>query len=257
MQQICKKYGRWLLLVVLNLCAINAWAFELEATTQWHQRVELTPFSSGIVEKVVVQPGDQVKQGGLLLQLNTALEEAQLQLAQQRLKQAELLFAEAEREHTRVEDLYERTLISDHDRAVGEATWVGSAADLGAARMALISAKRERQLRELRAPFDAVVVGRQVEVGTITNQQLVQRPLITIASSTAMLVEGYVNTIQLAQVEGKSSLQVEVAGKKINAKVESVAMEPTGGMQGQYQIRLLIPYSKGLKSGMKALITVQ
>jgi multidrug resistance efflux pump len=123
--------------------------------------------------------------------------------------------------------------------------------------MALISAKRERQLRELRAPFDAVVVGRQVEVGTITNQQLVQRPLITIASSTAMLVEGYVNTIQLAQVEGKSSLQVEVAGKKINAKVESVAMEPTGGMQGQYQIRLLIPYSKGLKSGMKALITVQ
>jgi len=256
MQQIRKGIERCLVVIVLGIFTTTLWAYELEATTQWYQRIDLTPLSSGTVRSVTVRVGDQVTQGDLLLQLEENLESSQLQLARQRLKQAELLYTEAQRENERIVDLYERTLISDHDRAIGEVAWAGASAALDAAKMALATAERAHHQRELRAPYNAVVIARQVEVGTITNHQLLQTPLLTIASSTSMLIEGYLKASQLAQVVGKQSLQVKVAGKKFKGKVEGVAMEPDTAMPGKYKIRLLIPYSKGFRSGMNAVISV-
>ncbi|MDH3355629.1 MAG: HlyD family secretion protein [Chromatiales bacterium] len=256
MHHIDKRFINALLVIVLNIFMTNIWAFELDGVTKWHQRIDLTPLSSGAVEKVAVKVGDQVRQGDLLLALEHKLETSQWKLAQQRLKQANLLYSEAQREHERIEDLYERGLISDHDRSIGEAVWVGVSADLLAAKMALVSAKRDLNQRELKAPFNAIVINREVEVGSLINHQLLQEPVLTIASSSFMRVEGVLKNNQLIQIEGKQTLKVKVTGKSMKASVESVAMEPTAGIQGQYQITLLIPYKKGLKAGMKVIISV-
>lgn len=239
---------------MFSLVSTSLWAVELPATTQWYQRIEITPLRSGIVEKVPVAVGDQVKRGGLLLQLEHALERSQLLLASKRLKQQQLLHKEAQREYERVEDLYERTLISDHDRAIGEADWVGAAAELQSAKMSLAQAERDISYSRISAPFNAIVIARTAERGTTANHLLQQPPLLTIASATSIAVDSYLSHKQLAGISKGKTVQIRIAGKTVKGRVERIAQEPRVGSESKYRLRLLIPYNKRLRAGMSATI---
>lgn len=263
MERVRKRLTSYRLLSVMAMLAMfsafsafstSVWALELSATTQWYQRIEISALRSGIVEKVPVAVGDQVKQGRLLLQLEHGLERSQLLLAEKRLKQQQLLHKEAQREFDRVEDLYDRTLISDHDRAIGEAAWAGAGAELQAAKMALTQAERAIRYSRISAPFNAVVIGKTAERGTIANHLLQQSPLLIIASATSIAVEGHLNQKQLGTISKGKTVQIKLAGKRLKGRVESIAQEPDAGRQGQYLVRLLIPYNKGLRAGMSATI---
>ena len=260
MERVRKSLVSYRLLSVMAMCAMllpfstTVWAVDLPATTQWYQRVEINALRSGVVEKVPVAVGDRVKRGELLLQLEHELERSQRLLASKRLEQQQLLHKEAQREYERVEDLYERTLISDHDRAIGEAAWVGAAAELQSAKMAVAQTERNIRYSQISAPFNAIVIGRTAANGTIVNHLLQQSPLLTIASATSIAVDGYLSQKQLTGIAKVKTVQIKIAGKRVEGRVESIAQEPESGSEGQYRIRLLIPYNQHLRAGMSATI---
>lgn len=254
MKRFPNRPFRYLLLLTLVIITSPLWALEITATTQWYQRVDITPLRSGTIENIPVMVGEPVKQGALLLHINSDLEESQLLLAQKRLEQQKLLHAEAQREYERVQDLYDRTLISDHDRAVGEAAWVGASTTMQSAIADLAKAERAMGYSQVKAPFDAVVVAVNATVGTPVNSSIAQSPLLTIASSRSMVVDGYLSVKQFGKVAKGKSVKIKLAGKTIKGKVESIAMEPETDSSEQYRLRLLIPYSEGLRAGTKATI---
>ena len=257
MDGVQKRFESYLLvsiMVVLSSFSSSLWALEIEATTQWYQRVEITPLRSGVVEKIPVTVGDRVKQGDLLLQLESQLEESQQLLASKRLEHQKLLHTEAQREYERIEDLYDRTLISEHDRALGEAAWVGAAAELQTAKRAQAQAERDMRYSQIRAPFDAVVVARTADLGTTVNHLYPQPPLLTIASTAFIAVDGYLSQRQLAKITKGESMQIKLAGRRFKGTVASVALEPEAGKKGKYRLRLLIPYTKHSRAGMSAVI---
>jgi len=260
MENVRKSLVSYRLLSTMAMCAMllplstAVLAVELPATTQWHQRIEINALRSGVVDKVAVAVGDRVKRGELLLQLEHELERSQRLLASKRLEQQQLLHKEAQREFERVEDLYERTLISEHDRAIGEAVWVGAATELQSAERELAQAKRDIRYSQISAPFNAIVIGRTAENGSIVNHLLQQLPLLTIASASSIAVDGYLSHKQLAGIAKGKTVQIRMAGKTVKGRVESIAQEPRVGSEGQYRLRILIPYNKRLRAGMSATI---
>lgn len=260
MERVRKSLVSYRLLSAMAVCAIllplatPVLAVELPGTTQWYQRIDINALRSGVVEKVAVAVGERVKRGELLLQLEHELERSQGLLASKRLEQQQLLHKEAQREFERLEDLYERTLISEHDRAIGEAVWVGAAAELQFAERELAKAKRDLRYSQISAPFNAIVIGRTAENGSIVNHLLQQPALLTIASTSSIAVDGYLNLKQLGGLAKGKTVQIKIAGKTIKGRVESVAQEPNVGTKGQYRLRLLIPYNKRLRAGMSATI---
>ncbi|MCW8982694.1 MAG: efflux RND transporter periplasmic adaptor subunit [Gammaproteobacteria bacterium] len=255
MQRDWIGFNRSLIFLVGAMLSPQLWAADFAATTEWHRLLELSPVRTGIVEKVPVDVGALLNKGDLLLQLQHKVESTQLLFAQENLRQSELLHKEAQREYERSEDLYDRTLLSDHDRALGEAAWVGASAALQLAKSELAKAEREVQLTQLKTPYDAIVVARDVEVGATFNHQLPHSALMMIASRASMAVDGYLDSSQLGNIKKGQPAQVKFAGKVHKGRVESVAMVSSPHKAGKYRLRILVPYQKGLRAGMKAVIS--
>jgi membrane fusion protein (multidrug efflux system) len=108
--------------------------------------VWLTPRSTGIIEQVLVDRGDRVRKGQMLLVLETDLQEVEVQIAEQTLR-----FHEAEWKKS--QELLEDKIVSALDALRDEIE-----RDLAASELELARAKLERCT--LRAPFDGIVVER-------------------------------------------------------------------------------------------------
>jgi len=108
--------------------------------------VWLTPRSTGIIEQVLVERGDQVSKGQGLLVLETDLQKIEVQIAEQALRFHEAEFAKSK-------ELLEDSIVSALDALRDEIE-----RDLAASELKLARARLERCT--LRAPFDGIVVER-------------------------------------------------------------------------------------------------
>ncbi|MCU7815928.1 MAG: biotin/lipoyl-binding protein [Candidatus Thiodiazotropha sp. (ex Rostrolucina anterorostrata)] len=99
------------LMIVCLLVSGQLAAQDLEAVTDWSNRVELTTLASGMVGRVNVAVGATVSRGELLLELDQRRFKTKLAAAESRLEAATQQNSEAKRELDRALELYDRTLL--------------------------------------------------------------------------------------------------------------------------------------------------
>ena len=139
--------------------------------------------SSNLAAEVIevrVSEGNKVKRGALLLQLENSVATARLQQARAELAHQQLLLKEAENELERSEELYDRTLLADHDLDLAR---IGHAAANSSYHSALLEVKRAERdlaLRRIIAPFDAQVQELHAQAGETINGTLQSVKLITL-----------------------------------------------------------------------------
>lgn len=150
-----------------------------------NEEVEIRSEISGKIEKIFFKEGGQVRKGEVLLKINDAELQAQLQRAQYR-----QVLAEQQAERQRL--LFEKKLASqeEYDILVNEA-------NIRRAETRLIQVQIDKT--EIRAPFDGVVGLRQVSEGSYISPQTV---ITTIQDIHAVKVdftipEKYVGSIKL------------------------------------------------------------
>lgn len=169
---------------------------EVKAVVGWAQRVDLTIPVEGVVKKVLVNTGQKVKKGQVLVELDKRIVRANLRQAKASLNGLRASYAETKRELDRAKELYDRTVLSDHDLQVAKNNEVIEKSKLELAKSEYVKATVEVEYASLRAPFDSIILHRSVEVGkAIINLQSYDT-LITLASS-----EKYLATAQLSQAQ--------------------------------------------------------
>ncbi len=158
--RVVRNAWKYVLITGLMLCTSFLTAGEYNTRLEATRHMTLGTLVSGVVQRVLVQPGQNVKQGELLLELDQREFNAEWKRAKAQANRANGLFEEALREEERAKELYDRSLLSDHDlqtalieRLQAESRKFDAAADLMQAKLNL---ERSRILAPVDGQIDRV-----------------------------------------------------------------------------------------------------
>jgi multidrug efflux system membrane fusion protein len=249
--------SRWLTVFGAMAMAGSALAAEVAGTVQWAQRVELGAPVSGVVTRVSARPGMQVKKGDVLIGLDERRFRAELERARAETERLEQVYAEAQREQERGQELYDRTLLSDHELEVAKIGLATAAAEYQAARTAVKQAELDLEYSTVRAPFDAVVLAVHAGVGQAVAAELAAVPLVTVAEAGRRRVQLSVDHARASVLREGQSVPVRAGGAAYEGKITHVGLEPTPNAPSlAYPVDILIeaPESAGLRIGQPASV---
>ena len=228
-------------------------AQEIQATLHWERRVELGMLVSGVVQDVYVGAGQHVLAGQALVMLDPRDFEARLAGASARLAGIVPALEEARQELERAEDLFDRTLLAEHDLetariAVAALDAQRARADAHRARAAL---RLERGT--LRAPFPGIVVAGNAEVGQAIVSRCESRTLIVLAGSEHFIARAALGAPDLASLRIGQVVPVLAGDLTLTGKVAAIAPEPlpdrADGLRFEVDVLFPQPADEDLRVG--------
>lgn len=155
--------------------------FLLSAGPLWAaDKVELTTRVSGVVDEVLVKPGQRVTRGTVLLRLDRTILQARLDEAAAELARAQADEADAKRELDRAQELFDRTVSSTSELEASDLRHARAQAAHSAALARRSIAQKNLQDAELKAPFDGVVSAVPGGPGTVVAADCQPKPLIIL-----------------------------------------------------------------------------
>jgi len=242
-------------LIAVLLFPSALWAADVPATLQWSQRVELSTPVSGVVQAVNVDVGDRVKKGRLLLALDSTTYRASVSADQSRITHLNAETEEAKRDLDRVQELYQRTVVSTTDLDQAKLRMVKSQALLSEAQARLRRDQKALDDTFMRAPFDAVVVIRQAEPGMSVAAGLQPQMLLTLARSGEMIARIYLASPQIDSLKTGQKVTVSVAGTSHHGTIKTLGLEPVRiKEESVYPVDVIFSIRETLRAGTPALV---
>ena len=166
------------------------------------QTVEVRSPVEGLIDKVLVQRGDRVRAGQVLVQLESSAEGSAVQLARHRaeaggrLASAESRLDYATKKLERSRNLHQQNFVTAQARDEAEAEKRIIEAELRDARetrqqaaLELRHAQDLLQRRVLRSPFDGVVLDRMLNPGDLAESGTGRKPILKLVQVEPLRVE--------------------------------------------------------------------
>jgi RND family efflux transporter MFP subunit len=246
---------KWVVLIIAALFPLISWAADIQATLQWSHRVELSTPVSGNVNSVNVEVGDLVKKGQVLLTLDSTAYQAKMAESQSEIIRLDAESAEAKRDLDRVQELYERTVVSTTELDQAKLRLVKTQSALSEARARLRLNQKALDDTSIRAPFDAVVVLRQAERGLSVAAGLQPQMLLTLARSGEMIARMHIPYPQMDTLKTGQSVTVGVSGKNYTGKIITLGLEPIKiKEEWVYPVDVIFSCHETLRAGAPAIV---
>lgn len=215
------------------------------------QSATLSTRTMGYVQRVLVDIGQQVHQGQLLLSINNADLQAQKQQAEAGITQAQAAFNIAEKDYNRFKNLFESKSASQKEFDDITANYNMAKARLDAAQQMKNGVSAQMQYTEIRAPFSGVITQKMINEGDLANPGV---PLLAIENAKNMEIFATVPETQIIQIKKGESAKIFVSSidEEFSGKVTHVSTS-AANTAGQYMVKLRLEKpSEKLKSGMYA-----
>ena len=208
--------------------------------------------ASGVVAEVNVQAGDVIRQGQTLLRLQQNALRADLEQARAQRRYQQMQNEEATRELERAEELYERTVLADHELELAKIAAARAEASYQQARASEQLARQALADSELRAPFDGLVIARHVQPGeTVANRHTATR-MLELADSSRMLAEVALAADAVTGLRVGAEMAVEVAGERYPGVLE--AIQYRHGESRPYLLQVSFPLQGPMQAGLPARV---
>lgn len=246
--------------VSLLLFSVTVQAAQYEATLHWSKRVELAMPVSGVVQNVYADVGQKLPKGGKLLRLDQSVFKARVVQARSDLASEQAQYKEAEREMNRSQQLYERTVLSDHELQVAKNNKIKAQARRDQAKAMLVRARQQLKYSTLRAPFNALVLSRKAQVGQVIAAKLKPQTLFTIADADSMMARFYVGESLLSGIKLGQAAKVLLHGGEVDGVVKAIGFEPakTAGSNTKYPVDVEFPVGdRVLRDGEHVKVSIQ
>jgi len=243
--------------MLLGLVSLPVVAAQWDGVVAWSQRTEMSTAVSGVVSQVSAVAGDTVKKGQLLLALEQGALRARLAQRNAEMKHKSLMRDEAKKELDRAEELYARTLLADHDLDLAKVAYADADAAYQLSRADVREAEEALAQSQIKAPFDALVVARQVQPGEIVVSRCERQPLLTLAAAGRMTVRFTIGLDEIAGVAPGKSATVQVGANRYPGKVTHIAYEPQS-LNGalRYPAELEFTVKQPLRTGQPATVSI-
>lgn len=230
-------------IILWGLLLVSVGVQGLEATGRlvWGQRVDLSTPASGMVVAVPAAVGDRVETGAVLVRLDQRAVTARLAAAESHVEQARQAFEEAGRELERTEELYDRTLLADHDLQLVRIAHVRAEAELRAAEARRVERRLDLEYSVIRAPFAGTVVQRHIHPGMAVVNSHGAVPLVTLASLRPYMVEATVSSEWATAVAAQGDVTLIMGDERLAGTVVSLLSKeapPPGPSGPGYVLRV-------------------
>ena len=229
--------------------------------------VEIKPQIAGIVDKILVEEGDQVKSGDLLAIIKVVPNEQTLNSAEGRLKNANIILKNAEVELIRNQVLFNKGVISEQEFNTFELNF-------DQAQQSLANAKSDLEIIKLGSSDGssvtntnviATIDGTILEIPIKKGDQVIQAntfnqgtTIATIADLNIMIFEGKVDEGEVSKLRNGMDLIVNLAAienKEYNAILKFIApkgIEEAGTIQFKIEADVAIDEEYFVRAGYSA-----
>lgn len=254
---------------LLLLGAGPSWANPYECLIEPNQIVEIRSSVEGVIEKVLVQRGDRVREGQVLVQLESAAEASAAELARfraqalGRVAAAESRLDYADKKLVRSKELSAQKFVSAQAGDEAEAERHITEADLRDARenrqMAGYEYRHAVDLlnrRTLRSPFNGVVMDRMLNPGDLAEAGTGRKAILKLAQIEPLRVEVVLPVAAYGKLKKKDAAEVipETLGGRYAATV-SVIDSVFDSASGTFGVRLALPNAAGkLPAGIRCQV---
>jgi RND family efflux transporter MFP subunit len=265
--------GRMVSVALFGLVLLTpaAWAIEYDCVTEPSRTVEVRAPVEGRIDEIAVDRGDSVEAGQVLIQLDSGVERANLELARFRatmqgaIRSAESRLEYADLKASRNEQLHEERFVSAEerdealtDRRLAEAELVRQRDEQRIAELEFKRAEELLRQRTVVAPIDGLVVERNMSAGELADNQDAQRPILKLANVSVLHVEALLPLEAYRSVAPGLTgwvIPEEPIGGRHRATVAVVdrVVDPASGTFG---IRLTLPNPEGdIPAGVKCVVS--
>lgn len=216
-----------------------------------YDRARISTRVMGHVRAVLVEEGDRVQAGQLLLRLDSRDAASRIEQAKAALTAAESQFENADAYYERIKKLAgEQSATKQHldnARTKYEAAKAGALA----ARSRVAEERSQLDYFNIRAPFGGFVTSLTVDEGDMSAPGA---PLVTVERQDSLKIVTTLSEKDLGKVSAGQSVLVEIGSGHFRARVESVL--PAGDpATRRFKVRLVLPNQDGaLVSGMFARV---
>ncbi|MGM9868000.1 MAG: efflux RND transporter periplasmic adaptor subunit [Sodaliphilus sp.] len=160
---------------------------DFPATIQGKQDVDIFPQISGLITRICVNEGAEVKQGQTLFVIDQAPYKAALEKAKANVESAEANVATAQMTVESKEQLWRENVVSDFDLQQARNTLRGAKASLSQARAELTTAQTNLSYTEIKSPVSGIAGMSSYRIGALVSPSITT-PLITVSDCSEMSV---------------------------------------------------------------------
>lgn len=227
-----------------------------------------TPIT-GVIKAIHVDRGDHVTEGQVLVEMHAEVERAELAVTQARaqvvaaINAAEANVRLADNRFKRLMDLRNRKLVSEQDFDQAEAELELANQQLIQSREQLTIFDREASLaearlnqREIRAPFNGVIIDRMAEPG----ERIEHHPVLRLATIDQLRVELVMSGASFGSIQPNDKVTVfpELAGLAPVETVVTVVDPIIDAASNTFRVRLLLDNSDfTVPSGVRCRVELQ
>ena len=256
-----RERNTFIALLFVSLLLINPLqAAEFKGSLAWSKRVAISTPVSGVISEVYANAGDKVPSGEKLLRLEDEVFKANVASTYTASQNRIAEYEEARREVDRMQELYDRTMLSDHDLQIAKNNLIKAKALKAQAAANHKQARHDLKYSTVRAPFDAVVLERRAQPGQVISSRLQPEPLFVIAEANHMLARIHVPETWLDKLGKDKPAEVVVNGTSYTGKVLAVGLEPAKSESSDSSFPVDIQFDlkdQMLRAGQQATVVIQ
>jgi len=208
--------------------------------------VQVASRKSGYVTELRVDVGQSVKKDELLLTVNPAEVDADVQQAGSQLTKAQAALATAEENYKRFKNLFAQGAVPKQRFQEVKLAYEAAKSDVTTAQAGVNKARNQVGYAELRAPFDGVIFSRKVNNGQLVSPG---QELLVLYDPARLLVQVEVDNTAYSRLREGEKVPVQYAGgdrhpQQVEASVESLvaAVDP---VTHTHTVKLLLPADVG------------
>lgn len=250
--------------------------YESAGTVRAEQQAVISSKVMGTILKVLVKPGDMVRAGDPLVDIDDTQSKTQVRQAEALLSVAEKGIVEAEKSresatadthlaeltYQRYKQLLDKHSISPHefDQVEAKLQSANAAKEMAVARVeearahreqataAVDSAKTQLSYSQITSPISGLVVDKSVDPGTLA---MPGAPLLVIQKASSYRLEAAVPELRVTRVKIGDSIKVSIPAVPMETVGHVVEIEPSTDTGSRaFLVKISIPGQKGIHGGM-------
>lgn len=213
---------------------------------------EVSTEVTGLVEEVLVKEGDQVQKGDVLVRLDTKLLDSDIALKKTRIAQNELRQQNTEKNFKRLEALYKESGVSEKDFDDALYTFQDAKLEKQARQEELAGLLIKRERSVIRAPFNGVILTKEVDSGAWVQQG---KMLVSLGSSDDLFIRAPIGESLLRYLQKGQPLSVTL--NAFESKIEGVIedIDPVADVKTKnIFVKIRIPAQKTVAANMSATV---